>query len=56
MEADVEPEALADDRHQDVDGDGDPDLIFDRIFRCAEERLDSQMLLDPFEEQFHLPA
>ena len=31
---------------------GDPDLRFDGVFGCSEERLDAQVLLDPFEEQF----
>src|SRR5207244_6032593 len=47
---------LLDDGHQDVDRDGDPDLSLDRLLGRAEERLDSQMLLDPLEEEFHLPA
>jgi hypothetical protein len=31
-------------------------LRFDGVFGRAEERLNAQVLLDPFEEQFHLPA
>jgi hypothetical protein len=31
-------------------------LGFDRVLGGAVEALDPQMLLDPFEEQFHLPA
>lgn len=38
-----------------VDRDGDPDLDLDRVLRSAEEGLDAQVLLDPFEEKFHLP-
>ena len=49
-------EALFDDGNEDVDRHGDPDLRFDGVFGGAEERLDAQVLLDPFEEQFHLPA
>ena len=45
-----------DNRHQHVNRDGDPDLGFERILRSAIELFDSQMLLDPFEEQFHLPT
>jgi len=44
------------DRHQDIDGNGDPELGFHRIDRGPEERLNPEMLLDPFEEKFHLPA
>lgn len=36
--------------------DGDPDLRLDGVLRRAEEGLDPQMLLDPLEEEFHLPA
>ncbi len=32
-----------------------PDLRRHRVFGGAQKRLDSQMLLDPFEEQLHLP-
>ena len=48
--------ALFDDGNEDVDRDGDPDLRFHRIFRCAVEPLDTKMLFDPFEEEFDLPA
>src|SRR3546814_19086516 len=48
--------ALAHDGDQHVDRDGDPDLRLHRIGRSAEERLDAQVLLDPFEEQLDLPA
>ena len=44
------------DGDQHVDADGDPDLGLDRVLGGPEERLDAQVLLDPFEEQFHLPA
>src|SRR5437763_1433183 len=47
---------LFDDRYQDVDRDGDPDLSLDRILGSPEESLDAQMLLDPLEEKLHLPA
>ena len=30
--------------------------VINRIFRGAEKGLDAQVLLDPFEEQFHLPS
>jgi len=33
-------------------GDGAPDLRFDRILAVADEAFDTQMLLDPLEEQF----
>jgi hypothetical protein len=42
--------------HQDVHGDGDPDLGFDGVLGGPEESLDSQVLLDPFEKQLDLPA
>ena len=39
-----------------VNGDGGPDLGAHRIGRRAVKSFDTQMLLDPFEEQFDLPA
>src|SRR6202035_1994201 len=47
---------LLDDGDEDVERDGDPDLGLHGIFGCAEEAFDPQVLLDPFEEQFDLPA
>ena len=41
---------------QQIDANGNPDLGHDSVFRGAEEGLDLQVLLDPFEEQFDLPA
>ena len=52
----MQSEPLLENRQQQVDTDGDPDLNFDGIGRGAVEGLDAEMLLDPFEEQLHLPA
>ena len=41
---------------QQVGGYGNPDLRLHRVFAGTKEHLDAQMLLDPFEEQLHLPA
>ena len=41
---------------QNVGGYGDPDLRLDSVLAGAKEHLDAQMLLDPFEEQLHLPT
>ena len=41
---------------QHVSADRDPDLRFDRVLVGAIKRLDSQVLLYPFEEQLDLPA
>src|SRR3989338_8374602 len=56
MQGRIQFELLLDNRHQHVDADGDPDLRSHRVLRGAVETLDSQMLLDPFEEQLHLPS
>src|SRR3989338_1227923 len=48
-------EFLADDGHQHVDADGDPDLGFHRVGRCSVKSKDSQVLLDPLEEKLRLP-
>jgi len=45
-----------DDGHEHIDRHGDPDLRLDRILRRPEKSFDPQMLLDPLEEQFDLPA
>ena len=39
-----------------VGGHGAPDLRLDRVLAVAQELLDTKVLFDPFEEQFHLPA
>jgi len=52
----LQSEFFLDDRYQYVNADGDPDLGFDRVLGCTEESLDAKVLLDPFEEEFHLPA
>ena len=44
------------DGNKNVSGNGNPYLSFNRIFGSAVEGLDSQMLFDPFEKQFDLPA
>jgi hypothetical protein len=49
-------EPLFQDGHEQVDADGNPYLGFGGIGRCAIERLNSQVLLDPFEEQLDLPS
>ena len=41
---------------QHVGADCDPDLRLDLVLVGAIKRLDAQVLLDPFEEQFDLPA
>ena len=47
---------LLDDGDEQVGGHSAPDLHFHSVFARAQKALDAQMLLDPFEEQFHLPA
>jgi|JI6StandDraft_1071083.scaffolds.fasta_scaffold41527_2 hypothetical protein len=37
---------------QQVGGNSNPDLRLDGVLAGAKERLDAQVLLDPFEEQF----
>jgi len=49
-------ETLPDDGHQHVHGDGNPDLGLDGVEAGTVESLDSQVLLDPFEEEFDLPS
>src|SRR5579859_4743981 len=54
IEGQVEP--FADDGHEQVAADGDPDLGFDGILGGTVKGLDAQVLLDPFEEEFDMPA
>ena len=42
--------------HEPVNGDGDPHLDTHGVLRSAVEGLDSQMLFDPFEEEFNVPT
>ena len=43
-------------RHQDINTNGNPDLRFHRIFAGAIKVLDPQMLLNPLKEQLDLPT
>lgn len=55
MEIARQVQLLFGDCYQKVSDDGDPDLGFHGVGGRSEERLDPQMLLDPLEEQFHVP-
>ena len=48
--------ALLKNGDQHINGNSDPNLAFDSIFRSPKKRFDPQMLLDPFEKKFDLPA
>lgn len=54
IQGEIEP--FAEDGHEQVAADGDPDLGFDGVLRGAVKGFDAQVLLDPFEEQFDMPA
>ena len=45
-----------DEREQQIIDHGGPDLCHNCIFRCTEEWFDFQILFDPLEEDFDLPA
>ena len=47
---------LLDDGDEHIGRDGAPDLRLDGVLAGAQEALDAQVLLDPLEEQFDLPA
>jgi hypothetical protein len=51
-----EVQSLARDDDDEIDADGDPDLRLDGVEGVAEEMLDRQVLLDPLEKGFDLPA
>lgn len=52
----MEIQPFLDDRHDQINGNSNPDLGLHGVFRSAEKTLDAQMLFDPFEEVFHLPS
>jgi hypothetical protein len=52
----LETQALFDDGDQHINRDCDPNLGLDAVVGSAEEVLDSEMLLDPFEKEFDLLA
>lgn len=56
VEIQGQAEPFANDGHEQIAADGDPDLGFDGVLRGAIKGLDPQMLLDPFEEQLDMPA
>ena len=56
VEIQREIEPFANDGHEQVAADGDPDLGFDGVLRGAVKGFDAQVLLNPFEEQFDMPA
>ena len=43
-------------RHQQIVDQSDPDLRSDGVFAGSEEALDLEILLDPLEKEFDLPA
>ena len=56
IERDRQCELLLDDRRQDINRYGYPDLCLHGVFGCPVKCLDPKILLDPSEEQFDLPA
>jgi hypothetical protein len=49
-------EFFLDNRHHNVNADGNPDLSFHSVDAGVEKSFDSQVLLDPFEKDFYSPA
>jgi len=56
MQGRIQTKLFFDDCHQHIDADGNPDLRAYGVLRGAVEALDAQVLLDPLEEQLHLPS
>ena len=56
VERDLQMQSLLDNRDEDINRNGHPNLRPHGVFRGSIERLDSQVLFDPAEEKFHLPA
>ncbi len=49
-------EFFLDDRHKNVNADGNPDLSLHGVLGGAVKCFDSQVLLDPFEKDFYPPT
>ena len=49
-------EFFLDNRYQNVNADSNPDLGLHSVLGIAKKCFDTQVLLDPFEEDFYLPA
>ena len=49
-------EFFLDNRYQNINADGNPDLGLDSILGDPKKCLDSQVLLEPLEEDFYPPA
>ena len=49
-------ESFADDCQEHINGDGNPDLCLHGVLVVAVEAFDSEVLFDPFEEEFDTPA
>lgn len=52
----LDAQGLIENGDHEVNADRDPDLRLHGVFAQPEERLHSKVLLDPFEEEFDLPA
>ena len=52
----VKMQTLLRDSDQHIGADCNPDLRLHCVLAGAQKRLDAQVLLDPFEEQFDLPT
>ena len=52
----IHGQSLLEDGDQHINRHDNPDLSFHGILGISVEGLDSQVLFDPFEEQFNLPA
>ena len=56
VESARQSQLLVNDGHDEVSRHRNPDLSLHRVGTCSEKMLDSQMSLDPPEEEFDLPA
>ena len=56
MKTRLQRQTLLQDGDEDVNRHRNPTLSFDGILAISVKRLDSEVLLDPLEEQFHLPS
>jgi len=52
----MEIQPFLDNRHDQIEGNGNPDLCLYSVLRSSVKALDAQVLLDPFEEKLYLPS
>ncbi len=56
VQTEIQAKTLFDDGHKDINRDGNPNLSLHSVLGCAVESFNSEMLLNPSEEQLDAPT